>query len=89
MSDTDEPYVAPDPIVVPTASVEVVKESYQPPTASVESIKANDQPQASTEVIRLTSQQLQLPPVPVQPSQPVPSVDVEKKGIDPSKVQHG
>lgn len=40
MSSTNEPYVPPTPIV-PTASVETVKESFTP-KASVESIKASE-----------------------------------------------
>jgi hypothetical protein len=80
MSDTDEPHVAPDTPIAPQASVEVVKETYDPPTASVEPIKASEQPQASTETVRLSDP---------QSSPPEPSVDYEKKGIDSDSIRHG
>ncbi|MEX0668194.1 MAG: hypothetical protein WD061_00445 [Candidatus Saccharimonadales bacterium] len=80
MSDTDEPYIAPEASVVPEASSEVVKETYDPPTASIESIKASEPPRASTEMVRND---------PLQPSPPEPSVEYEKKGIDPGSLRKG
>lgn len=74
MSSTDEPYVPPTPIAKPSASIEVVKETYDGPSASIESIKASENTVAN--------------PAP-KPAGPPPSVDTEKKGIDPSTVVHG
>ncbi len=74
MSSTDEPYVPPTPTTTPSASVEVVKETYDGPSASIESIKASESAVTN--------------PAP-KPTGPPPSVDTEKKGIDPSTVVHG
>lgn len=66
MSDTEEEYVEPTPVISPGASVEVIKETYDKgPVASVESVKASDPPRDAGQHI----------------SSPPPSVDVEKKGI--------
>lgn len=42
MSDTDEPTAIPEEAMEPSASFEVVKETYDPPAASWESIKASE-----------------------------------------------
>lgn len=74
MSNTDEPFVKPTPIIIPSASVEVVQKTYDGPTISIESIKASEGAVTN--------------PAP-KPAGPPPSVDTEKKGIDPSTVVHG
>lgn len=74
MPDTDGPYVDPIPDILPAASVESIKETYDGgPVASVDSIKAS-------EPLRAEGGPITLPP---------PSVDIEKKGIERDDISFG
>lgn len=63
MSSTDEPTAMPDEIIEPTASYEVIQESYQVPTASFEPIKADSSPRPSTETIQFSENPRPFPTV--------------------------
>ena len=74
MSDTDEPYVAPDDTTLATGSYEVIRESYDGPTASIESIRADSLSRTSMDGIRLSDAKSPNDP-------PAPSVDYEKRSL--------
>jgi hypothetical protein len=78
MSDTDEPYVKPDAPESPEASMEVVKETFDPPQASVEPVRASEQPQPSIETVRFDRSQISSLP---DDGDPPPSTDEEKKSL--------
>ena len=74
MSSTNEPMAVPDEIIDPTASYEVVQESYKGPTASFEPVKADTSPRPSIETIQFSEH-----------PRPFSSTDYEQKNAKSDK----
>lgn len=93
MSDTDEPFVEPDTpassaqpeVTLPAASIEVVKESFDPPAASLESIKASEPERRDV----VTGAQSNQGTAPTAPNDPPASVETVRKGLSSDQTQKG
>lgn len=74
MSSTDEPTAMPSEIIEPSASYEVVQESYQAPSASFEPLQADSSPRPSAETIQFS-----------ESPRPFPTIDHTQKSAESDK----